>query len=211
MKITKLGHSCLLIENGDGKILTDPGSFSTAQSKATGVTVVLISHEHVDHFHIESLKRVLENNLKAEVFTNRAVGKLLDKEGIRYTPLEHKHKKLVSGFLIEAYGEHHAEILQSIPSVVNTGFLINEKFFFPGDDFYNPKREIEVLALPVCAPWLKLSEAVAYAKEVNPQIVFPIHDGMLKIFGPFYKLPEDELRKSGITFRALTNGKSITI
>ena len=211
MRITKLGHSCLSIEDGEGKLLTDPGMYSTAQNNVTGVSVVLISHEHPDHFHIESLKKVLEHNPKAEIFTNKAVGRLLAKEDIRFTLLEHHQKKIVSGFLIEGYGEKHAEILPSMAVVPNTGFLINEKLFFPGDAFYNPKREIEALALPVCGPWLKLSEAIAYAKEVDPHIAFPIHDGMLKIAGPFHRLPEAELTKAGIEFRVLTNGQSMKI
>ncbi len=211
MKIKKLGHSCLLIEEGEGKLLTDPGNMSTAQEKLTGITVVLISHEHKDHFHIESLKTVLQNNPHAEVFTNKAVGKLLAKEEIRFTLLEHRQKKLVSGFLIEGFGEKHAEILPGVPPVANTGYFINEKLYFPGDAFFNPKVEIEALALPVCAPWLKLSEAIAYCIEVNPRIAFPIHDGFLKIAGPFHSLPEQELKKADIEFKTLTNGKVLTI
>ena len=211
MIIKKLGHSCLVIENGEGKIMTDPGNVSTAQDSVTGVTVVLVSHEHADHFHIDSLKTVLANNPNAEVFTNKAVGKLLKKEGIRFTLLEHRQKKLVSGFLIEGYGEKHAEIVPGLAPVMNTGFFINEKLFFPGDAFFNPKREVEVLALPVCAPWLKISEAIAYAIEVNPRKAFPIHDGMLKVYSAFHALPEKELKKVGIEFISLQNGKSISV
>ncbi len=211
MKIKKLGHSCLLIEEGEGKLLTDPGNLSTLQNKVTGVTVILISHEHADHLHTESLKIVLENNPNAEIFTNHSVGKILTKEGIRFTLLENKQKKIVSGFLIEGCGEKHAEILADIPLVQNTGFLINEKLYFPGDAFHNPKRDIDTLALPICAPWLKMSEAVKYTIEVSPTRAFPVHDGALKLPGAWHRLPETSLKKAGIEFIPLTNGKTLTI
>lgn len=211
MLIKKLGHSCLLIEEQGVRILTDPGNFSTAQNKVSNIHIVLISHEHQDHFHIKSLKKVLENNPAAEIFTNKAVGRLLKKESIRFTPLEHGQKRVVSGILIEAFGEKHAEILPDPPLIANTGFFINEKLYFPGDAFYNPKREVEALALPVCAPWLKTSEVVAYALKVNPRIAFPIHDGMLKIQMAFHAIPERELKKADIKFVHLAIGKTISI
>lgn len=211
MKIKKLGHSCLLIEDGEGKLLTDPGNMSTLQNKVTGVTVILISHEHADHLHTESLKQVIANNPNAEIFTNHSVGKILKKEDIRFTLLENRQKKIVSGFLIEGIGEKHAEILPDLPLVQNTGFLINEKLFFPGDSLQNPNRDIDTLALPICAPWLKMSEAIDFAIEVSPARAFPIHDGALKSAGVWHKLPEISLKKAGIEFIPLSNGKTITI
>ncbi len=211
MKIKKLGHSCLLIEEGEGKLLTDPGNVSTLQNKVTGVTVILISHEHVDHLHTESLKIVLQNNPNAEIFTNHSVGKILKKEDIRFTLLENKQKKIVSGFLIEGCGERHAQILPEIPLIHNTGFLINEKLYFPGDAFQNPKVDVDTLALPICAPWLKMSEAITYAIEVSPARVFPIHDGALKSPGSWHRVPEMALKNAGIEFISLTNGKTLII
>ena len=56
MKITKFGHCCLLIEENGVRILTDPGTYSTQQSEVKNIDFVLITHEHADHFHIDSLK-----------------------------------------------------------------------------------------------------------------------------------------------------------
>lgn len=56
MKVTKFGHCCLLIEEEGLRILTDPGSYSTRQNDVQNIDVILITHEHPDHLHIESLK-----------------------------------------------------------------------------------------------------------------------------------------------------------
>ena len=50
MKITKIGHCCLVLEEESIKILTDPGSFTIeGQEQITDLDVVLITHEHQDH------------------------------------------------------------------------------------------------------------------------------------------------------------------
>lgn len=79
MKITKLGHCCLIVGTDNLRILTDPGNYSTGQNDAKNIDVILITHEHADHLHLESLIKVLENNPNANIITNQGVGVLLDK------------------------------------------------------------------------------------------------------------------------------------
>lgn len=200
MKITKLGHCCLLIEESGVRILTDPGAWTTAQSEVKDLDVVLISHEHTDHFHLDSLKIVLKNNPKVKIFTNSAVGKLLGAEKIDHEILEHGQHTQASGVLIEGFGEKHAVIYEQFGQVKNTGYFIANRLFYPGDAFYDPGKAVEILALPACGPWMKISEAVEYAKEVKPKKAFPVHDGMLQIFTGYHFVPEMVLPKIGIEF-----------
>jgi L-ascorbate metabolism protein UlaG (beta-lactamase superfamily) len=200
MKITKLGHCCLVIEEQGLKILTDPGDLSTAQNEISGLDVVLITHEHGDHLHVESLKVVLKNNPQAQVFTNRGVGEILNKEGITYQLLENGQSQQLGDLVIEGHGQKHAPIYPSVKDVDNVGYFINNKFFYPGDNFTDPGREVEILALPVSAPWLKLAEAIDYAKLVKPKVCFPVHDGALKTFRAPHSLPAQELPSLGIKF-----------
>lgn len=206
MRITKLGHCCLLIEERGQKILTDPGAWSTRQNEVKGVDVILITHEHQDHFHIESLRTVLANNPKARVITNRGVGALLDKEGIAYELLEDKQHRTISGILLEGFGEKHATIYQDFGQVQNTGYFVANRFFYPGDAFCSPQKPVEILALPVCGPWMKISEAIDYAKALKPRVAFPVHDGMLKIIGPFHGVPQAVLSGAGVDFRPAVEG-----
>jgi len=140
MNITKLGHCCLVIEDKGVRILTDPGNYSTTQNDIKEIDLVLITHEHQDHFHVDSLKQVMKNNPKAKIITNKGVAKFLDSEGIKYELLEHGQKKNFKEVSIEGFGDKHAEIYKSWLSVQNTGYFISERLFYPGDAFYNPKK-----------------------------------------------------------------------
>lgn len=140
MKIKKLGHCCLLIETKGLKILTDPGAFSTMQNEAMGIDVVLITHEHADHFHTESLQTVLKNNPKARVITNSGVGKKLDELGVAYSLIEGIQKTEINGISIEAFDGKHEEIFEMLGQVQNTGYFIDNELFYPGDAFSDPKK-----------------------------------------------------------------------
>jgi L-ascorbate metabolism protein UlaG (beta-lactamase superfamily) len=208
MKIKKLGHCCLRVEINGVTVLTDPGAWSTTQVEETGVQIILITHEHSDHLHIESLKKVIANNPNVQVITNGSVGTILEKEGIAYTTLSGGEKSTVLDLLIESFGEKHAPILSMITPVENTGYMLGEKFYYPGDAFTRPGKPVEVLALPVCGPWMHMSEAVSFAEDIRPRVAFPVHDGMLKIIGPFHGVPKMALEKAGIEFVPMLEGDS---
>ena len=207
MIITKFGHCCLLIEESGVRILTDPGTYSTQQNEVKNIDIVLITHEHADHVHIDSLKAILKHNPLAQVITNTSVGALLEKEGVVFQIVEDGQQTTKNGVLIEGFGNVHALLHASIPPIQNTGYFVANKLFYPGDAFTNPGKHVEILALPVAGPWMKLAEAVDYALEIKPNICFPVHDGFLKFGGPFHMLPETVLTQENIEFKILEEGK----
>ena len=200
MIITKLGHCCLVIQEQGSKILTDPGDYTTTQVEVTSLAAVLITHEHADHLHVPSLTQVVRNNPGVRVITNRAVGEVLAKAGMAFEVVEHDQEVMVGAVKVEGYGEKHAHIYETVKDVVNTGYFINGKLFYPGDAFYNPGRAIDVLALPVDAPWLVISEPLRYALELAPRIAFPVHDGGRKRPGVEVRLPGKVLPEHGVQF-----------
>lgn len=209
MKITKLGHCCLIIEEKGVKIMTDPGAYTILQNEIKGVDFIFITHEHQDHFHLESLKIVLRNNPKAKIITNKSVGKLLDIEKIPYEILENGGAREFGGVHVEGHGEKHALIYSGWKEVENTGYFFAERFFYPGDAFYNPNKEVEILALPVAGPWMKISEAVDYAKDISPKVCFPVHDAQLKFNQPTRSVPKAILEPLGINFADILEGDSV--
>jgi L-ascorbate metabolism protein UlaG (beta-lactamase superfamily) len=213
MYIKKLGHCCLLIKEKALTILTDPGMFTTDQNELSGIDVILITHEHSDHFHVESVKKVLANNPRAKIITNHSVGKLLDKEQIPYTIVAHGNSLIIDSVVVEGFGEKHAQIYSEIPVVENTGYFINNRLFYPGDALYNPERPVDILALPVAGPWIKISEAIEYGLVVKPNHAFPVHDALLteKALGIFHRHPQKFLGEAGIEFHALTAGQEIEL
>jgi L-ascorbate metabolism protein UlaG (beta-lactamase superfamily) len=211
MNITKLGHCCLVLEDNGKKILTDPGTFTMKPAKEVkGVDVILITHEHADHFHIESIQDVLANNPTAVVVSNSAVAKLLAEKNIAYTVVGDGQEGTIAGVSIAGFGKDHAPIYGTMGLVENTGYLVVGKFYFPGDAFHNPSVPVDVLALPTAGPWMKISEAIEFAKLVKPRVAFPVHDGMIvPQFGGFTAMMlQNFLKENGTEFRSLAAGES---
>jgi L-ascorbate metabolism protein UlaG (beta-lactamase superfamily) len=186
--------------------MTDPGSYSTLQDQEMDIDIILITHEHSDHFHLESLKKVIFNNPQAKIITNNAVGKLLDVEKISYEILENGNSLIEQEIVIEGFGEKHAEIYPGWGQVENTGYFIESKFFYPGDAFINPGKPVDILALPVAGPWMKISEAIDYGLQIKPRIAFPVHDGILKSPGMPHRVPAKFLNENGIEFVPMLDG-----
>ena len=207
MKITELGHCCLIIEEAEAKILTDPGDYTEAQNSVRGLTHVFITHEHQDHFHVPSLKQVLVNNPGAKVYTNSAVGNLLVREGINYELLEHGNMQVLAGVEVEGIGADHHLAYKNLPIFRNTGYLFAGKFFYPGDSFTDPKKSIKLLALPISGPWLSAAEAFDYAQLVKPDACFPVHDGNMLRRATLYRFASKVLESAGIKFLPVEEGR----
>jgi L-ascorbate metabolism protein UlaG (beta-lactamase superfamily) len=210
MKITKLGHCCLLIETKGKRILTDPGAWSDAQNQVRDIDLILITHEHQDHLHIDSLIQVIANNPTANIITNTAVGKILSEKGIAFEILEEGNTTTFESIALEAFGARHEEIYGELGQVQNTGYFIDETLFYPGDALTNPQKPVDILALPIVAPWLTFKQAMEYAIEVKPKVCFPVHDGMLQLDkpGPIYRMPPQILEPHGIAFIPLLQGET---
>ena len=207
MVVTKLGHCALLLDIKGKRILTDPGSYTVeAQSTVEDLDYILYTHEHADHLHIESLKKIREKNPQIEIFANVTAGDLLEKEDIPYKLIQHKDIVTLGEIIIEGIGEKHAEIHSSIPLGDNTGFMIDKRLFYPGDALTNPDREVEILALPVAGPWLKVSEAVDYALLLKPKNAFPVHDSIRYSFT--HRFFEKILKENDIQFFPLAEGET---
>jgi hypothetical protein len=62
--------------------------------------------------------------------------------------------------------------------------LINGSVYYGGDSYTVPEGvEVDVLAAPIGAPWLKISEAMDYVLAVKPRRSFPIHEMTLSKAG----------------------------
>jgi L-ascorbate metabolism protein UlaG (beta-lactamase superfamily) len=206
MRITRYGHSCVLVEDGDGRVLLDPGVFSSGFEDLRGLTGVLITHQHTDHLDVDRVTRLLEANPEATLVTD---------EG---TPLDlprtvvHAGDSLDLGTAVSVHGSDHAVIHPDIPGIPNVGYLVGGRFFTPGDAMTVPDADVEVLGLPTAAPWLKLTEAVGLLREVKPAKAFPVHDGMLAPpgAGVWYGL-FDRLSPGGTSFSPLVTGDALQV
>ena len=62
MDLTHFGHSCLLAEFGATTLLFDPGNFSHGFEGITGLSAILITHQHPDHADRARLPALVEAN-----------------------------------------------------------------------------------------------------------------------------------------------------
>jgi len=153
MRITKFRHACLLVEDADARVLLDPGSYSVEFDDLTGLTAVLITHQHPDHVDPDRLRPVLERNPEAKVFADEDTVSKLATVGIEATAV-HAGDTLDVGVEVKVFGKDHAVIHPDVPTVPNVGYLVGGRFFHPGDSFTVPDADVEVLGLPTAAPWL---------------------------------------------------------
>jgi L-ascorbate metabolism protein UlaG (beta-lactamase superfamily) len=212
MKIKKIGHCCLVIETKGIKIMTDPGNYTNLQNEELDIDLILITHEHKDHLHIESLKEVIKNNPNVSIFTNNSAAKILKEENIGYSILIDGESTLFNNVSLAAFGNKHAEIFDGILQVENTGYFIDDRLFYGGDSFYIPNKKVEILALPVSGPWVCIKDTINYAIKISPKYCFPVHDGMImedKI-EPTRRIPETILNKFDISFLRMESGDSLT-
>ena len=71
---------------------------------------------------------------------------------------------------------------------------------------------VEVLLLPVSAPWMKLSEAAEYLQAVAPDIAVPIHDAILSDAGRALVDRVIQQVAGGVAqYRRLAAGETLTI
>lgn len=185
--ISKHGHACIRLEKDGHVLVLDPGVFSDP-AVLDGAGAVLITHEHVDHVVPDRLAPALAAAPEVQVW---APGVVVDQLVAAGVPADRLHAVAegdtftAAGFEVQVVGHDHAVIHPSIPVVANAAYLIDGTLLDPGDSFTPPPAgvHVEVLLLPVSAPWMKLSEAADYLQAVAPTTAVPIHDAILSDAG----------------------------
>ncbi|WUH90028.1 MBL fold metallo-hydrolase [Streptomyces sp. NBC_00433] len=179
MKLTKKQHSCVRMEKDGLTLVIDPGAFSE-QDAADGADVILVTHEHPDHFDPARLRACLEANPAAEVWTLASVAEQLSAAFPgRVHTVGHGDTFTAAGFDVQVHGELHAVIHPDLPRITNVGFLVEGAVFHPGDALTVPGYPVDTLLLPVHAPWNKVSEVIDYVREVAPRRAVDVHDALL--------------------------------
>ncbi len=179
MQITRFGHAAVLVEAADTRVLIDPGAFSLdATFELEGLDAIIVTHQHVDHVDTTRGPGLLERNPEAVLLCDPESASVLEfgswSEHVDGT------ETTVGGITIRGVGAQHAVILPQIPRITNVGVTLTADgeptVFHPGDSYETAPDGVDVLALPLSAPWAKASETVDFVQRVSPTTLFPIHD-----------------------------------
>ena len=182
MELTKQGHACVILSDGDRRLVIDPGAF-TDPSALTGASAVLVTHEHPDHVAPDVLRAAMDADPALQVWTNGSVADRLDGPTGRVHVVGDGDALTVAGFAVTVHGELHAVIHPEIPRVGNVGFLVAGTVFHPGDALTVPAEPVATLLVPLHAPWSRTAEVIDYVRAVDADQAYAIHDGLLNDTG----------------------------
>jgi L-ascorbate metabolism protein UlaG (beta-lactamase superfamily) len=184
VRLTHYGHACVVIDDPAGtagRILIDPGNLAGDISEVGGIDAVLITHEHPDHLDQAKLGQLRRASPSLELYGSPGTpGALPPGEQDRLTVLSSggTGHAAIAGWEVAATTTAHATIYPALPDVANNAYRIG-RVWHPGDALTMPPQRVEVLLLPIGAPWLKLSEAIDYLRAVAPDVAIPVHQGGL--------------------------------
>ncbi len=206
MKITKLGHSCLLVEMPEPvnrTVLFDPGDMSVAYVRAANLKYlddIVITHEHFDHLNLPLIKELVGQFPGVRILGPESVATKLTAESVAAST------KVAEGLELFDAPHEKVEPLATTPQAIGVHYL--DKLSHPGDS-HSFSACKSILALPVTAPWGTTVRAIELAAQLKPQYVIPIHDWMWREEWrtKMYDGMEGFLKQQGITFIKPTDGE----
>lgn len=187
MELHHLGHACLLVATDHARILLDPGNLSTDWHATRDLDLVVVTHAHPDHLDLEHVEQLLRNNPDATVLADRGAVEALDEHGIEATALRPGSQHGIGDLELHPVGGDHAIIHPGIPRISNVGVIVDQddgpRLFHPGDSHDAVPGGIDVLALPLSAPWTSMAATANFARGISAERCVPIHDGLLSPAG----------------------------
>lgn len=185
MIVTHLGHSCLLVEIADQRVLLDPGGFTDGFESLRDLSAVIVTHQHPDHIDHDRLPALMKANPNARLIVESMThGILTEKGGPDSEELSSGTSFELGGLTVHPVGKHHAVIHADIPRIDNTGVVLRAagepSLFHPGDALDAEPGEVDVLCAPINAPWCAMKETIEFVRRIGAPAMVPIHDGLLQ-------------------------------
>jgi L-ascorbate metabolism protein UlaG (beta-lactamase superfamily) len=184
LEITFIGHATLMFSFDGKTIHVDPWGKLADYSKLPKADIVLVTHDHVDHFDRKAIKQAT-NERSVVVLTQEC-----EKQGGKGIVMKNGDVKTIDGIRIEAVPAYNIVNKRPDgrpyhPKGVGNGYLLtfgDTTVYVAGDTEDTPEmkklRGVDVAFLPMNLPYTMTPEMVAEAaKAFMPKILYPYHFG----------------------------------
>jgi len=184
LKITFIGHASLIFTFNGKVIHVDPDGRLADYSSLPKADIILITHEHSDHFDLSAIK-ILQTNQTTLVLTEACAKKISGGMVMKNGDVQ-----IIQGIKFEAIPAynmiHKRDNGQPFhPKGVGNGYILtfgDKRVYVAGDTENIPEMKtlqgIDVAFLPMNLPYTMTPEMVAdAAKSFRPKILYPYHYG----------------------------------
>lgn len=186
MVVHPVSHASFVLEAPGLVIYVDPVGEAAAYSQFPAPDLILLTHEHGDHFSAETLLALAGDS--AQLITNPAVhGMLPDGLQSRATALANGERAEVAGITIEAIPAYNTteDRLEFHPQGRDNGYVLGidgRRVYIAGDTEDIPEmralENIDIAFLPMNLPYtMDINQAVEAVQAFQPRYVYPYHYG----------------------------------
>lgn len=186
LKITFIKHASLILDYDNHILYVDPVSMYADFSKLPKADVILITHEHSDHFDTKAISAIEKKTTK--LISNESCQKKLAKGQILRNG---EGLNLQFGLHIKAIPAYNTTPERFVyhPKGRDNGYLLTiDKFriYIAGDTEDIPEMshlgKVDIAFIPVNQPYtMTVDQAVNAAKLIKSHILYPYHYGETKI------------------------------
>jgi L-ascorbate metabolism protein UlaG (beta-lactamase superfamily) len=184
LEITLLGHGTLMLSINGKIIHVDPFGSVANYNELPKADLILITHEHGDHFDMKALSLIRKESTEViltEICAPSLAGGIIMKNG---------GKRLYDNITIEAVPAYNIKNGPNANQVFHTkgqgnGYVLtvgDKRIYIAGDTENTPEmkalQNIDVAFLPMNLPYTMTPEMVADAVlAFKPKILYPYHYG----------------------------------
>jgi L-ascorbate metabolism protein UlaG (beta-lactamase superfamily) len=182
--IHPISHASFVMETPGAVIYADPVGDPAAYADLPAPDLILITHEHGDHYDAETLAALMAE--QTQLLTNPAVHEMLPEDlRSRATAIGNGETTQIGGISIEAIPAYNIteDRLQYHPEGRDNGYVLTiggKRVYIAGDTEGTPEmralQDIFLAFVPMNLPYtMDVEQAADAVNEFAPEYVYPYH------------------------------------